>query len=82
MPHRDPAVWRVQAKRFLGDKPLTAEMDACAESIARPAWRAFVDQALKQGLQQRSDTELNLGDYVGTLAYKPGGGSADGVGGR
>jgi hypothetical protein len=57
-------------------------MDACAKSIARPAWQAFVDQALKQGLQQHSNTELNLGDYVGTLAHKPGGGSADDVGGR
>jgi hypothetical protein len=56
-------------------------MDACAKSIARPAWQAFVDQALKQGLQQHS-TELNLGDYVGTLALKPGGGSADDVDGR
>jgi hypothetical protein len=57
-------------------------MDACAKSIARPAWQAFVDQALKQGLQQHSNTELNLGDYVGTLALKPGGGSADDVDGR
>jgi len=72
----------VNAASLPADGALTAEMDACAESIARPAWQAFIDQALKQGVQQLSDTELNLGDYVGTLAHKPGGGSADGVGGR
>jgi len=72
----------VNAASLPADGALRAEMDACAKSIARPAWQAFVDQALKQGLQQRSDTELNLGDYVGTLAHEPGGGSADGVGGR
>src|SRR6266849_4561996 len=59
----------VNAASLPADGALRAEMDACAKSIARPAWQAFVDQALKQGLQQRSDTELNLGDYVGTLAH-------------
>src|SRR3984893_2165190 len=72
----------VNAASLPADGALTAEMDACAESIARPASQAVVDQALKQGLQQLSNTELNLGDYVGTLAQKPGGGSADGAGGR
>jgi enoyl-CoA hydratase/carnithine racemase len=72
----------VNAASLPADGALIAEMDACAESIARPPWRAFIDQAIKQGLQQRSDTELNLGDYVGTLTHKPGGGSADNVGGR
>lgn len=72
----------VNAASLPADGALRAEMDACAKSLDRPAWQALTGQALKQGLQQRSNTELNLGDYVGTLAYKPGGGSADGVGGR
>lgn len=36
----------------------------------------------KPGVGSASNTELNLSEYVGTLAHKPGGGSADGVGGR
>lgn len=50
------------------DDALTAEMDASAESVTRPALQGRVSEAIKQGLQQRSDTELNLGAYVGTLA--------------
>ena len=67
----------INAASLPADDALRAEMDACAESIARPAWQALIDQALKQGLQQLSDTELNLGDYVGTL---PHGGSGSQVG--
>ena len=63
----------VNAASLPADGALTAEMDACAESIARPAWQALIDQALKQGLQQLSNTELNLGDYVGTLPHGGGG---------
>jgi len=72
----------VNAASLPADGALTAEMDACTKALARPAAPALIGQALKQGLQQRSNTELNLGDYVGTLAHKPGGGSADGAGGR
>jgi len=50
---------------------LTAEMDAFAEAIARPAAPAIIGQAFEDGLQQRSDVELNLGAYVGKCARKP-----------
>jgi hypothetical protein len=33
----DPAVWRVQAKRMLGDRPLTAEIDAAIRKLAAEA---------------------------------------------
>lgn len=33
----DPDVWRVQAKRMLGDKPLTAEIDAMIRKLAQEA---------------------------------------------
>lgn len=33
----DPAVWRVQAKRMLGDRPLTAEIDAAIRKLASAA---------------------------------------------
>jgi len=39
---------------------LTAEMDAFAEAIARPAAPAIIGQAFEDGFQQRSDVELNL----------------------
>jgi enoyl-CoA hydratase/carnithine racemase len=50
---------------------LTAEMDAFAEAIARPAAPAIIGQAFEDGFQQRSDVELNLGAYVGKVARKP-----------
>jgi len=50
---------------------LTAEMDAFAEAIARPAAPSIIGQAFKHGFQQRSDVELNLGAYVGVVARKP-----------
>jgi hypothetical protein len=33
----DPDVWRVQAKRLLGDRPLTAEIDAMIRKLAKEA---------------------------------------------
>src|SRR5712691_10482690 len=50
---------------------LTAEMDAFAEAIARPAAPSIIGQAFEDGFQQRSDVELNLGAYVGKVARKP-----------
>jgi hypothetical protein len=58
------------------DAALTAEMDAFAEAVARPATRSIIGQALKQGFQQRSDVEQNLGVYVGKVVHKPGNVSA------
>ena len=46
-------------------------MDAFAEAIARPTAPAIIGQAFEDGLQQRSDVELNLGAYVGKVARKP-----------
>jgi hypothetical protein len=36
----DPAVWRIQAKRMLGDQPLTAEIDAAIRKLASDAEEA------------------------------------------
>ena len=47
-------------------------MDAFAEAVARPATPSIIEQALERGFQQRSDVELNLGAYVGTVVLKPG----------
>jgi len=40
-------------------------MDAFCGAVDRPATPSIIGQALKQGFQQRSDVELNLGAYVG-----------------
>jgi len=50
---------------------LTAEMDAFAEAIARPAAPSIIGQAFEDGFQQRSNVELNLGAYVGKVARQP-----------
>ena len=66
----------VNAASLPADAALTAEMDAFAEAVARPATPSIIGQALKQGFQQRSDVELNLGVYVGKVVHKPGNVSA------
>jgi enoyl-CoA hydratase/carnithine racemase len=64
-------------KRFINDAslpanaPLTAEMDAFTEAVARPATQSIVTKAIEQGYQQRSDLELNLGAYIGNAAPDP-----------
>jgi hypothetical protein len=40
-------------------------MDAFVEAAARPAVRSVLEQAFKQGFQQRSNVELNMGRWVG-----------------
>lgn len=72
----------VAAYRGLPDSGVAASAIAIAGESAGAGLAAATLVALKQGLQQRSNTELNLGDYVRTLAHKPGGGSAEDVGGR
>ena len=62
----------VNAASLPADDALTAEMDAFATAQARPATPSVIEEALERGLQQRSDVELNLGAYVGTIARKPG----------
>jgi hypothetical protein len=66
----------VNAASLPADAALTAEMDAFAEAVARSAAPALIGQALKQGFQQRSDVELNLGAYIGKVVHKPGNDSA------
>ena len=53
------------------DAALTAEMDAFAKAIARPATPSLIGQAFKQGF-----VELNLGAYIGKVVHKPGNVSA------
>jgi len=65
----------VNAVSLPADDALTAEMGAFAEALVRPATASAVAQALEQGLQQRSDVELNLGAYVGKVVQKTGSGS-------
>ena len=60
----------VNAASLPADEALTAEMDAFAEAVARPATPSIVGQALEEGLQRRSDVELNLGAYVGRVATR------------
>ncbi|HEY3716415.1 MAG TPA: hypothetical protein VGL39_17955 [Jatrophihabitantaceae bacterium] len=36
--------------------------------MARPTLQARVGRAFEDGLQQRSDVELHLGEYVGRLS--------------
>ena len=62
----------VNAASLPADDALTAEMDAFAEAVTRPATPSIIEQALAQGFQQRSDVELNLGAYVGKVVQKPG----------
>jgi hypothetical protein len=64
-------------KRFVNDSslpadaPLTAEMDAFTEAVARPASQSIVAKAVEQGLAQRSDLELNFGAYIGNSIPDP-----------
>ncbi len=61
----------VNAASLPADGALTAEMDACVAALARPPAPSLIERALEEGLQQRSDTELNLSAYVGTVTSKP-----------
>jgi len=61
----------VNAVSLPADAALTAEADAFAEAVARPTTPSIIEQALERGFQQRSDVELNLGAYVGTVVLKP-----------
>jgi enoyl-CoA hydratase/carnithine racemase len=58
----------VNAASLPADDALTAEMDAFAAALARPATPALLDQAFERGFQQRSDVELNLGAWIGSIA--------------
>jgi hypothetical protein len=47
-------------------------MSTWRRSGRRPAWDTLLGQAFKQSLQTRSDVELNLGAFVGTVLAEPG----------
>jgi len=49
------------------DEELPPQIDAFWEAAARPAFQARHAKAFEQGLQQRSDVELRLGEYVEQL---------------
>ena len=65
----------INAASLPADAALTAEMDAFAEAVGRPATPSIIGQALKQGFQRRSDVELNLGAFVGKVVQEVGNGS-------
>ena len=50
------------------DEGFPPQMDAFWKAVARPALQARASRAFEDGLQQRSDVELHLGDYVGHLS--------------
>jgi hypothetical protein len=66
----------INAASLPADAALTAEMDAFAKAVARPATPSLIGQAFEQGFQHRSDVELNLGAYIGKVVHKPGNVSA------
>jgi len=53
------------------DQEFPPQMDAFRRAVARPALQARVSSAFELGLQQRSDVELRLGEYVGRLTETP-----------
>jgi enoyl-CoA hydratase/carnithine racemase len=50
------------------DEGFPPQMDAFWKAVARPALQARASRAFEDGLQQRSDVELRLGEYVGHLS--------------
>ena len=50
------------------DEGFPPQMDAFWKAVARPALQARASRAFEDGLQQRSDVELHLGEYVGQLS--------------
>jgi enoyl-CoA hydratase/carnithine racemase len=51
-----------------GDEGFPPQMDAFWKAVARPPLQARASRAFEDGLQQRSDIELHLGEYVGHLS--------------
>ena len=50
------------------DEGFPPQMDAFWKAVARPALQARASRAFEDGLQQRSEVELHLGEYVGHLS--------------
>ena len=58
----------VDAISLPADEGFPPQMEAFWKAVARPALQARVGRAFEDGLQQRSDVELHLGEYVGRLS--------------
>jgi enoyl-CoA hydratase/carnithine racemase len=50
------------------DEEFPPQMEAFWDAVARPGLQARAGKAFEDGLQQRSEVELRLGEYVGQLA--------------
>jgi len=50
------------------DEEFPPQMDAFWQAVARPALRARASKLFELGMQQRSEVELRLGEYVGRIA--------------
>jgi hypothetical protein len=50
------------------DEEFPPQMDAFRQAVGRPAPQARARRLFELGLQQRSEVEMYLGDYVGRLA--------------
>ena len=58
----------VDAVSLPADEGFPPQMEAFWKAVARPELQARVGRAFEDGLQQRSDVELHLGEYVGRLS--------------
>jgi len=58
----------VNAVSLPADEEFPPQMNAFWEAVARPGLQARAGKAFEDGLQQRSDVELRLGEYVGRFA--------------
>ena len=52
------------------DEEFPPQLDAFWQAAARPAFQGRYSKAFEDGLQQRSDVELRLGEYVGQFAER------------
>jgi enoyl-CoA hydratase/carnithine racemase len=52
------------------DEEFPPQLDAFWQAAARPAFQWRYSKAFEDGLQQRSDVELRLGEYVGRFAER------------
>jgi hypothetical protein len=50
------------------DAEFPPQMAASGQAVARPARQGRTSKLFELGLQQRSDVELDLGEYVGRIA--------------
>jgi enoyl-CoA hydratase/carnithine racemase len=53
------------------DEEFPPQMDALRQAVARPAPQGRTSKLFELGLQQRSEVELNLGEYIERIAERP-----------